>query len=134
MSDGSDHLKRANESTRSGLSGLLEGLYHYLLGFSEWTKNRHIIIQAGITGAIFVGIAQISNIVGSEIFTTFWGQAVYLSGVKLRLIPIPLSLLIYLLIFIIVLHVLSIKSTVRDLQSEIDELSAELEQVKNKDE
>ncbi|TKX83994.1 hypothetical protein EXE43_21295 [Halorubrum sp. SS5] len=130
MSKDQDHLETAAESTRKGATGLLFGLYHYVMGLSQWTKNRHIVIQAAITSVIVVLLSQIANIVGSAFFTTFWGQAVYLSGVKLRLIPIPLSLLIYVLIISFILYAYSFDSSVRDLHSEIDELKSEIDEIK----
>jgi hypothetical protein len=35
-SNTSDHLKSASESTQQGLIGLLFGIYHLLMGISEW--------------------------------------------------------------------------------------------------
>ena len=130
MSEDTDHLKTATESTRQGITGLFLGLYHYLLGFSTWTKERHIFIQTAVTFGITVALTQIIDVVGNVFFTTFWSQAVYISGIKLRLIPIPLSLLIYILIILLILVGYSLDSSVQRLQSEIDELKSELEKVK----
>jgi type III secretory pathway component EscU len=95
------------------------------MGFSQWTKNRHIVIQAGITAIISLILASIADKIGSLLFTTFWQQAVPMSGVKLRLIPIPLSLVIYSLFFALIIMGLSFDSSIRELQSELDEIKSE---------
>lgn len=126
-SEDSDHLNRASGIIRLGFVALLLGVYHSILGFSEWTKNRHIIIQAGITGGISIGLISLIDQIGQLFFTTFWGQAIYASGLRLRLLPIPLSLVIYALVISVFLLGFSLDSSIRDLQSELDEIKEEIE-------
>ena len=122
-----DHLQRASNTIRLGMVALLFGAYHSILGFSEWTKDRHIVIQAGITGGISIGLVYLLNLTGQLFFTTFWEQAIYASGLRLRLLPIPLSLVIYALVISLFLLGFSLDSSIRDLQSELDEIKEEID-------
>lgn len=121
------HLQKASKNAQIGLFGLILGISHYILGFSEWTKNRHIVIQAGITTGISFGLVYIIDMAGELFFATFWEQAIYASGLRLRLLPIPISLVIYGLILSLVLLGLSLDSSIRSLESEINEIKEEMD-------
>jgi putative Mn2+ efflux pump MntP len=123
--DSPNHLKESSQIARAVVVGAIVSTYHFIMGFSQWTKNRHIVIQAGITAIISLILASIADKIGSLLFTTFWQQAVPMSGVKLRLIPIPLSLVIYSLFFALIIMGLSFDSSIRELQSELDEIKSE---------
>ena len=84
---------------------------------------NHLKESSQIARAVVVG--AIADKIGSLLFTTFWQQAVPMSGVKLRLIPIPLSLVIYSLFFALIIMGLSFDSSIRELQSELDEIKSE---------
>lgn len=71
------------------------------------------------------------NGVGNAIFTTFWGQAVYMSGLNLRLLPIPVSLAIYILAVLFFSFGFSLDSSIRSQQSEIEELKSEINDIES---
>lgn len=125
--NGPNHLEESFQIAKTVVVGVIVSVYHLIMGFSQWTKNRHIVVQAGITAIISLGLATVADKIGSLLFTTFWQQAVYMSGIKLRLIPIPLTLVIYSLFFALVIMSLSFDSSIRKLQSEIDEIKSEQE-------
>ena len=120
-----NHLEPASEAILSGLADLFIGVRHITSATSEWTKKQHIIIQSIITGGIFLISVQILNQIWQLFFESLWGQAVYASGIRLRLLPVPLSLVIYFLILVIAylyLYIRGLRTRVRLLESRLTKL------------
>lgn len=132
--ENSSHLQKASKSTHLGIISLMLGIYHSVLGFSRWAKNRHIVIQAGITAIITVALGHVANSIGQFFFATFWSHAIYATGLRLRLLPVPLSLAIYTLLLMLIYTGLSLDSSVRELRSELNDLQLEVEELKEENE
>lgn len=120
-----NHLETASETILSGFANLILGAHHVMLGVSEWTKDQHIAVQSVITGGIFLIFIQLLDQIWQLFFQPIWGQAVYASGIRLRLLPIPLSIVIYVLI----LSITYMYVYVRNLQTEVRSLESRLKEV-----
>jgi hypothetical protein len=122
------HLEAASESIPSGIADLLTGVRHAILAASKWTKKQHIVVQSIITGGIFLIFIQLLNQIWQLFFASIWGQAVYATGIKLRLLPVPLSLAIYSLVLAIAylyLYIRGLRTRIGLLESRLSEVEDE---------
>lgn len=75
--------------------------FHLVLGIDDWAKRQHIVVQAALTtviGSTF-GTAGLWLI---NLFVDGASRTAHVSGLRLRLLPVPLSLVLYSLIFSVI--------------------------------
>lgn len=121
-------MARAFEILKLAVMALPLFGYHLILGIDDWAKQRHIFVQAALT-TVF---GSVLGAAGFWLFNLYVvnvaSRTASVSGLRLRLLPIPLSIVLYTLIFVVIFLVAMvyyINEDLVDMQGRLEELENE---------
>lgn len=119
-----DYMKKASDSLREGVSGILTASIYAVRGFWERLDNHPILRWVVLATAGAIVSKAIFNAVGF-LSTFFYGSTVPISNdIMLQTLPLPVGLSIYLLFTLWLLTTVSAYLRLAELRERIDDLES----------